>query len=310
LTEADVSKNHLDWDSNDLAGLLELEEVGPWHYRSCFGDPNRNGRAYGGQLLGQTLMAAGYSVPADRHASALQLLFLRGTNPNQPTEYFVTTLQDGKRFSSRHVRGIQAGGIVIDAHVSFQSGHDGPSHAMPKPEGICQPEVLPRLRDLSPVLGARLERMRGYSLDEKPCMDFRIAAHEEEWLAGNVPASAQFWLRSVKMIPTVAHLQEAALAYFSDWWLNFSSLVPHLSALTESQELYIASLNHGLWFYQVPKVHEWLLITTESPIAHRGRGLSLARIYDRSGMLIASASQECLMAANNFISPAMPNTQS
>jgi acyl-CoA thioesterase-2 len=35
---------------------------------------------------------------------------------------------------------------------------------------------------------------------------------------------------------------------------------------------------------------------SHSPCAEGGRGLSIARVHDQQGRLIATASQECLMA--------------
>ena len=63
------------------------------------------------------------------------------------------TLQDGKRFSSRHVRGSQSGGrIVCDANVSFATAIDSPEHMAP-PAPDCgldtDPESLPELSDIA-----------------------------------------------------------------------------------------------------------------------------------------------------------------
>jgi acyl-CoA thioesterase II len=69
------------WDQQDIQALVSLEPTGPLRYRSRYGDANLNGRSYGGQILGQAMMAATLSVPEDRQASALQLLFLSGPSP-------------------------------------------------------------------------------------------------------------------------------------------------------------------------------------------------------------------------------------
>ena len=86
------------WDGLDIEALVSLETIAPLRYRSRCGDPNLNGRSYGGQVLGQAMMAASLSVPDDRSASTLQLLFLRGADPNKPIDFEVEILQEGKRF--------------------------------------------------------------------------------------------------------------------------------------------------------------------------------------------------------------------
>src|SRR5882757_8200190 len=95
------------WDGTDIEALVSLETVGAHRYRSRYGDGNLNGRSYGGQVLGQAMMAASLSVPEDRPASTFQLLFLRGADPGQRIDFEVRILQDGKRFSSRQVFGYQ-----------------------------------------------------------------------------------------------------------------------------------------------------------------------------------------------------------
>ena len=53
-----------------------------------------------------------------------------------------------------------------------------------------------------------------------------------------------------------------------------------------------ASLDHAMWWHRPARVDEWLLYVQESPNAVGGRGLSLGRIYDRAGTLVASVAQE------------------
>src|SRR5882757_7672364 len=96
------------WDGTDIEALVSLERVGALRYRSRYGDGNLNGRSYGGQLLGQAMMAASLSVAEERAAATFQLLFLSGADPDKRIDFEVKTLQDGKRFSSRQVFGFQS----------------------------------------------------------------------------------------------------------------------------------------------------------------------------------------------------------
>ena len=51
--------------TSDLIGLLDLEEIEHNHYRAT--SPSEGWqRVYGGQVLGQALVAASRTVPADR----------------------------------------------------------------------------------------------------------------------------------------------------------------------------------------------------------------------------------------------------
>jgi hypothetical protein len=68
------------WDGIDIEALVALERIGSLRYRSRYGDGNLNGRSYGGQVLGQAMMAASLSAPDVRPVSTFQLLFLRGAD--------------------------------------------------------------------------------------------------------------------------------------------------------------------------------------------------------------------------------------
>ncbi|MBN0574673.1 thioesterase family protein, partial [Pseudomonas aeruginosa] len=87
-------------------------------FRATVNDSNVNGRVYAGQLLGQALWAAAQTVP-HRVPSTLQATFLQGARPEDALEYKVEALQDGRRFSSRHIYGVQGTALVLSAHATF-----------------------------------------------------------------------------------------------------------------------------------------------------------------------------------------------
>ena len=234
-----------EWDGQDLRALLRLDRVGPQQFRNRYGDPNENGRSYGGQLLGQALMAASADVSPDRCATAMQFLFLQGAMHDQPLDIQVTALQDGKRFSSRHVRGVQPGGrVVLDAHVTFALPSPSPSHTESS-TAQESPTTLVRLRDLPQEYTQRLNLLGGYSLVEKACMDFRLADAEVALTALQAPC-ARFWIRAL-MQTHEPRMHEGAFAYLSDFWLNFSSLGSHTQELAvNGRAIYVSSLNHDL----------------------------------------------------------------
>jgi acyl-CoA thioesterase II len=285
------------WDEHDLAGLLTLDEVAPLRYRNRYGDSNLNGRSYGGQVLGQTMMAAAMSVPPDRNATMLQFLFLQGTNPERAVDFEVTVLQDGKRFSSRHVRGTQAGRVVLDANATFAVAVPAPRHSDPLPDfGPVPPEALATLDDMPTEWAPGLRKLGGYSMRGKASIDFRVPDFEQQVNPENATSRLRFWMKAKRELPTDGAMQASAIAYLSDWWLNFSSLAAHVRELPGEEKLYISSLNHCIWFHRPFRADEWMYFDSQSPNAEGGRGFSIAKVHDRNGVLVASATQECLMA--------------
>ena len=285
------------WNELHIEELLTLDAAGAGRWRSRHGDANRNDRSYGGQLLGQAMMAALMDVPAGREATMMQFLFLQGAMPDETVDFQVTVLQEGKRFSSRHVRAAQGNGrTVLDAQVTCALPLDAPTHAAASTALAGErPEDLARLSDVDPALLHNITLLGGYSQDRKPAIEFRIPDPSRQLSSTLMNGRFRFWMRAARPLPDDAHIQTAAFAYLSDWWLNFSALGLHLRDL-EGRQLYISSLNHALWLHRPIRADQWMHVDCSSPCANAGRGLSIAAVHDQQGRQLASMTQECLMA--------------
>jgi len=290
------------WGGLDLMELLTLDEAAPRQFRNRCGDRNQHDRTYGGQLLAQALVAAGRTVPPGRAATAMQFLFLQGSLHQEAIDLQVTPLQDGKRFSSRHVRGSQAGGrMIFDAQVSFAVPLDAPEHGARLEQLALEerPEDLPTLSELPPAWNAEVARTLGYALLDKPAVDFRLPPLSTGLRLDLPEPRFRFWIKTRQRLPDDPVLQAGAFAYLSDWWLNYAASGGHIAALQPDRALYIASLNHALWLHRPFRADEWLHFDCRSPAAGSGRGLTVARVHDCRGVLVASATQECLMAVRD-----------
>jgi acyl-CoA thioesterase II len=292
------------WNGSDVAELLSLTRSGDGRFRSPCNERNENGRIYGGQMLGQALMAAALTAPADRPASYLQFLFVAGGAPEQPIDYAVTTLQEGKRFSSRNVRGEQSGArVVCDAGVSFALPIEAPARqtAPPVDCGLgLDPETLMRLEDVDAPRAREVEAVLSYALRPHGTIDFRAPFVDDLLGEEAREPRMRFFIRIRRRLADDARLHAAAFAYLSDYWINFVACIPHVQAAAQTRtRLYVASLNHAIWLHRPLRADDWLLFDCRNPSGAFGRGLSIARVYDLTGDLVASAAQECLLAPVN-----------
>jgi acyl-CoA thioesterase II len=289
------------WAGPDIRDLLNLTEVGTDHFRSVCNEQNEHGRIYGGQLLAQALAAASKTVPPDRSPSYLQFVFLAGGSPAKPVDYSVTRLQDGKRFSSRNVRGLQSDQrIVCDASVTFAAGIESPSHQI-KATTDCglelKPECLPRLEQIARDQIREIESTLNYIFRPHVAIDFRIPFATDVTSPNADDPRMRFFIRIRQSIEENPSLHASVFAYLSDFWINFVACAPHVPTMTaKRQALYVASLNHAIWFHRPLRPDEWLLFDCRSPSGANGRGLSLAHVYRQSGEHVATATQECLLA--------------
>src|SRR5438067_10259531 len=131
----------------DLLGILDLEQLEVNLFRGRSPQVGWQ-RVFGGQVIGQALVAACRTVDAaGRPPHSLHAYFLLGGDPEVPIVYEVDRIRDGKSFTTRRVVAIQHGHAIFTMAVSFHRDEPGMSHQARMPE-VATPEQLPNEADL------------------------------------------------------------------------------------------------------------------------------------------------------------------
>src|ERR1700686_2273553 len=101
-------------------------------------------RVFGGQVIGQALMAACRTVHdvAARPPHSLHAYFLLAGDPKVPIIYEVNRIRDGKSFTTRNVVAIQHGHAIFSMSVSFHVAEPGLAHQVKMPD-VPKPDALP-----------------------------------------------------------------------------------------------------------------------------------------------------------------------
>ncbi len=272
----------------DLVKLLELERIEDRIFRGESRDLG-GARVFGGQVLGQALTAASYTVQA-RQVHSLHAYFLVAGDVNAPIVYEVELARDGKSFSNRRVVAIQHGQPIFNMTASFQVPEDGLEHAAPMPQ-VPGPEGLADVRELPPdVLDRIPEKMRRFLTHERP-FEFRPVEPIHVVAPPRTAPVRHIWVKTVDALPDSPDLHRNVLAYLSDYQLVSTATLPHGIHFAEGN-VQLASLDHAMWFHRPFRVDEWLLYAMESPNASGGRGLALGKFFTRGGTLVASTAQE------------------
>jgi acyl-CoA thioesterase-2 len=277
---------------NDLIELLDLEEIEKNHYRAT--SPNEGWqRVYGGQVLGQALVAASRTVPEDRHAHSLHGYFLRGGDTGIPILYTVDRIRDGRSFTTRRVVAIQHGRAIFNMSISFQIPEEGLSHQMAMPEAPG-PDDLPDETELRKQWADKLPEEFRESFDRQRPIDVRPIDPQDIFAPEKRPPFQMCWMKSRDPLPDDQRLHQCVLAYLSDWSLLDTATLPHAVSFMQDN-MQMASLDHAMWFHRPFRADEWLLYVQDSPSASGARGLNRGLIYNRAGELVASAAQEGLI---------------
>lgn len=277
---------------NALLQTLTLEPIEDNLFR---GPKSREGwqRVYGGQVLGQALSAATFTVDPDRSVHSMHGYFLLAGDPEREIVYEVERIRDGGSFTTRRVRAIQHGRAIFAMSTSFHKPEDGYDHQSAMPD-VPAPEALPSAKALMATMLAHLpDNMRAYWNREHP-IDVRIV--DATRYASRLPRPAQqaVWLRTNGRLPDAPAVHRAVLAYASDFTLLDTALIAHGKLLFD-RDIQLASLDHAMWFHRPFRADDWLLYVQDSPSAFGARGYCRGSIYDRQGRLVASAVQEGLM---------------
>jgi acyl-CoA thioesterase-2 len=280
--------------SDPLSGFLttlNLADTGARTTEDIFTGPSQwmpLGRIFGGQVLAQSLVAAQRTIEDDRVAHSMHGYFLRPGNVNLPITFSVDRLHDGRSFSTRRTQAYQEGLPILSMIASFQTRDEGFDHQIEMPSDLPDPETLPtsaeHLKGVDHPVAKLWSAGRAFDIRH-------IESPLYLTVEGAYVAHQALWMKTIGPMPDDENLHQAALVYASDFSIQEAVLRRHgLSWATPG--LKVASLDHAMWLHRFGRVDEWLLYVQESPSAIGGRGLSLGRIYSRSGALLASLAQE------------------
>ncbi|MGQ5700428.1 acyl-CoA thioesterase [Sandaracinobacteroides sp. A072] len=289
------------WDGQNAPRLLALERLERDLFRNRLNQENPNNALFGGQVLAQALTAATHSM-ADgpegmlpRAVHSMHGYFLRAGRAHAPVVYQVDRTRDGGRFSTRRVVAIQEGEPIFHMECGFHAPEPGYDHQDAMPQDVPGPEMLKTLGELAASLGDRLPPLvrerwarENRPIEVKP-IDWRDFLHD--------PARAPrrtYWMRVPSAAGATPPEHACLLAYMSDLFFSGTAAIPHTLPMPHPG-LFMASLDHAMWFHRPARTDEWLLFSCESPSAQAGRGLVRSQIHAADGALVASVAQETLL---------------
>jgi len=249
-------------------------------------------RVFGGQVIGQALVAANRTVNG-RLTHSLHAYFLRAGDPSVPIIYNVDRIRDGGSFTTRRVVAVQHGQAIFSMAASFHREETGLEHQIKMPE-VPPPESLPSEAELKACLIDRVPpQVKAYWERERP-IEIRPVDLSRYLTPGNHDPSQQVWIRATGELPNDQSLHQCVLAYASDFTLLDTALIAH-GRFVFDPKLMLASLDHALWFHRKLRADEWLLYAQDSPISGGGRAFCRGMLFTRDGKLVASTAQEGLL---------------
>lgn len=276
----------------DLLAILDLEELDLNLFR---GSSPQSGwqRVFGGQVIGQALVAAVRTVEVSRPPHSMHAYFLLPGDPKVPIIYDVDRMRDGGSFTTRRVTARQHGHPIFSMLASFHADEEGLDHQAKMPD-VPGPDSLPSEAEVrEKVLPTMPDPVRKYYERERP-VELRPVEFGR-YLGKKIPdGKFHVWMKTTGKLPDDPAIHRAVLAYTSDMGLLDTALVPHGRTLFE-KDFMAASLDHALWLHRPFRADEWLLYAQDSPNLHGSRGFARGLVFKQDGTLVASVTQEGLV---------------
>jgi acyl-CoA thioesterase-2 len=274
-----------------LAELFQLERTGDDIWTGLT-DGMRLPQLFGGQLVGQSIMAAGASVE-DKVVHSVHTTFLRGGASGQPVTFHVDRLRDGRRISTREVSARQGDRLLCRTIVSCAVETEGLTHSRPMPPTPA-PEDCPTLEEVAAVDGGLGEFWEDFS-----SIEVRLAPDIPGAIAHSAAPANGVWMRSTDRLPDDPLLHQAAIAYASDLMLMSTAVTPHGHISGHERSMAdrwdAVSLDHTMWFRGATRADEWTLFEHTTPMAASGRVLVEAAVFNLASDTVCHAVQEALI---------------
>ena len=251
-------------------------------------------RVFGGQVVGQAVMAAQRTVDAERPIHSLHGYFMRPGDPSVPILYQVERLRDGASFSVRRVLAIQHGKPIFSMSASFQVEEPGFEHQIAMPDRPVPEDIIGEEEIKEKYLAGAPAPVRRYWEQPLRPIEIRPVSLTHYFTDTKLEPQQDVWVRATGPVPDDRHYQSAILAYLSDMTLLDGALFAHGTSIFDPS-LQVASLDHAMWFHRPCALDDWLLYSQDSPSASGARGLARGSLFTRSGVLIASVAQEGLI---------------
>lgn len=279
-----VDMTELDGKSESVRSFEATTQWAPWP------------KAYGGDMVAQSLVAMVRTVGEDRTIHSTHSYFMRPVDIGEPVTYHVEILRDGRGFSTREVRAVQNDKTAFISVGSFQVPTPGDHYAESAPKALTEtpPESLPSAVE---VLKGQDDEAAQYWAKGR---SFDIRHVEGPIYRGDIENHAPLqavWLRAFDQFPQQPNqkqaqdLHRAGLAYVCDYTI-LESLLRQRGLTWGAEGLVTASLDHSMWFHRPGPVDDWILYVQEAVSAQSQRGMAKGNFYARTGELLASVAQE------------------
>jgi acyl-CoA thioesterase II len=263
---------------DELVAAFTLTASATGTFRAPYFSEGR-GVVFGGQLLGQAIIAASQRIPTKR-VKSVQMVFAKGVKISELVDIVVTPVNDGRNIASATVSFVQGDRICAEALVLLD---------VREPDLVGFQVAMP---EVEPPDGSRA---RPHPLTAPETIVLGDVDIHDPALTG--PPRLQLWVRFPEAPSDDPALARALLAHTTDGWLIATAMRPHpnLGQAMAHVEVSTGVLTQSLSFHDDFDAAGWLLIDHETLVSGGGRTYGRGHVFTADGRLVASFVQDALL---------------
>jgi acyl-CoA thioesterase II len=265
----------------DVLDVLDLRQIDTNRWQGdCVG--SEGPVVFGGQLIGQALVAATAQVPGKRVSSA-HSLFARTGNAEHPVTFDVEPMHDGRSFASLSVTARQGERLLARSLMLL----DAP-----------QEDLIRHQSDAPTTAGPEAAHRQQPTIDG---WDVRFLEDVDLFSVDVVgPPELAVWSRfaTERQEPVVA---QALISWASVGNLIGTALRPHpgFGQDRAHRDISTGVLTHSLTFHDDFTAGEWLLLSQRSAYTGGGKAFGVGQVFTEDGRLVVGYAQESMIRSMN-----------
>lgn len=257
---------------------FSLAEVGDSVYRGASVGDERRPVVFGGQIMGQMIVAASLAE-GSKAVKSLHVIFARAGTTESPVDITIRKVHSGRTFASTGAvasqgdRMLSEGLLLLDVPEEDVIRHQNEMPTVGGPDAAVPVENLEHGVDLRVVDGVDLMTT-----------------------AATGPPEVHAWVR-FSDVPDVPAVHQALLSWYTDGFLIGAAMRPHEGVGQEQahRSLSTGVIAHTLTFHEPVRADEWMLIANGSVQAGSGRTYGEGHVFSEDGRLLASFAQESMI---------------
>ena len=259
---------------------LALEQVGELRYRGQSVPSDTRPVVFGGQLMGQMIVAATHCLPG-KDVRSLHAIFARAGTVAEPVDLAVNVMHSGRSLASASVTARQGDRLLSRGLLLLDTGEpDLIRHSLPMPAvngpGLAVPQKWAEE-------GSELRIVGGVNV-----MTADVTGPPELFV----------WTR-FGGAPSNLATHQALLSWYTDPFLIAAAMRPHdgIGQSMAHDTISTGVVTHTLSFHEPVNATEWLLLAQQSIFAGHGRTYGSGQVFTEDGRQVASFVQDNLVRA-------------